>query len=91
MANYIIGYDLHHDRDYTPIWGALKGWGATRLVEALWVVAIDFTAGQIRQTLYDATGKRDSVAVVELKPGSNWSTIGVPDAGNNWLRANILS
>ena len=91
MACFIVGYDLHHDRDYKPIWDQLTGWGATRLVEALWVVRVNLDAGQIRQVLYDATGHRDSVAVVELKPGSNWSTIGVPDAGNNWLKANIAS
>lgn len=91
MARYIVGYDLHHDRNYQPIWDLLKGWGATRLVEALWVVTTNLSAKQIRQALYDATGQRDSVAVVELQPGSNWSTIGVPDAGNDWLRKNIAA
>lgn len=89
MACYIVGYDLHHDRDYKPIWDTLKGWGATRLVEALWVVTSQLTANQIRDILYNATGKRDSVAVVELKPGSWWSCQDVPDAGVAWLRTNI--
>jgi hypothetical protein len=91
MAYYIIGYDLHHDRDYTPIWNALKGWGATRLVEALWVVTSQYTAQQIRDTLYEVTGKRDTVAVVELKSGSWWATSpGVPDVSVAWLRSNIM-
>ena len=91
MACYIVGYDLHYDRNYQPIWDLLKGWRATRLVEALWVVASDLTAQQIQQALYQATGQRDSVAVVELEAGSNWSTVGVPDAGNDWLRKNIAA
>jgi hypothetical protein len=40
MARYIVGYDLHYDRNYQPIWDLLKGWGGTRLVEALWVQAV---------------------------------------------------
>ena len=91
MARYIVGYDLHHDRNYQPIWDLLKGWGGTRLVEALWVVTTNLPAEQIRQALYNATGQRDSVAVVELQPGSNWSTVGVPTAGNDWLRKNIAA
>jgi len=91
MANYIVGYDLHHDRDYKPIWDALKGWGFTRLVEALWVGTSNLSVQQIRDTLYNATGQRDSVAVVELKAGSWWSCQGAPDAAVAWLRANIRS
>jgi hypothetical protein len=91
MANYIVGYDLHYDRDYTPIWDTLKSWGFTRLVEALWIGTVNLSANQIRDTLYNATGGRDSVAVVELKAGSWWACQGVPDAAVAWLRANIAA
>jgi hypothetical protein len=91
MARYIVGYDLHYDRNYQPIWDLLKGWGGTRLVEALWVVTSNLSAQQISQALYDATGRHDSVAVVELQPGSNWATVGIPAQGNEWLRKNVAA
>jgi hypothetical protein len=101
MAFYIVGYDRdhQHDRshtpglnDYTPIQNALREWGAFRLVEGLWVLTSNLTALQIRNTLYQSTDRRDTVVVIELKPGSLWATS--PIVAENalaWLRENIMA
>ena len=31
MASYLVSYDQHRDRDYTPIWTALRSNGAVRI------------------------------------------------------------
>jgi hypothetical protein len=48
VAHYIVSYDLHKERVYQPVWNKLEGWGATRLLESLWVLTSNLTASQIR-------------------------------------------
>ena len=91
MAHYIASYDLHNQRHYQPVWDALESMGATRLLESLWVLTSNQTAEQIRITIQNAADSDDSVAVIELKPGSWWATIRVRPAGLQWLKQNIMA
>jgi hypothetical protein len=91
MAHYIVSYDLHNQRNYQPVWDALESWGGARLLESLWVLTNSATAGDIRTALQNIVDNDDSVAVIELKPGSNWSTIRARQAGVDWLKQNIAS
>jgi hypothetical protein len=91
MAHYIVSYDLHNQRNYQPVWDALESWGATRLLESLWVLTNSATAGEIRDALKAKTDDDDSVAVIELKTGSNWSTWRARQGGTDWLKSNIAS
>jgi hypothetical protein len=89
MAHFIISYDLHSQRTYPPVWQLLESWGATRLLESLWVVTIATTSGDLRDALLRVVDSDDSVAVIELKPNSQWSTRGARQAGVDWLTQNI--
>jgi CRISPR/Cas system-associated endoribonuclease Cas2 len=85
MAYYVVSYDQHYNRDYTPVWGALKTWGAQRILESLWLMQTDAMAGQIRDSLRAITKDEDSLVVIELKQGSLWGSFNAQEAGVNWL------
>lgn len=89
MAHFMISYDLHNRRNYQPLWDQLNYWGAVRLLESVWVVSLTGTAIQARQTLQKVTDDDDSIAVIELKPGSMWGTFNGKPAGVAWLKKNI--
>jgi hypothetical protein len=91
MAHYIVSYDLHNQRHYQPVWSRLESWGATRLLESLWVVSTTLTATQIRDGIKAVCDTDDSVATVELKPGSNWACEKAKPLGVAWLRQNIMA
>jgi hypothetical protein len=89
MAHFAVSYDLHNQRTYTPVWNLLRSWGAVRLLESLWLVTLNSTAGQVRDALQRAADADDSVAVIELKTGSDWACVRAKSAGIEWLRTNI--
>jgi hypothetical protein len=91
MASYIASYDLHHIRNYHPVWTKLEGWGATRILESLWVFNSGMTAGQIRDALRAAGDNDDSFVVIELKPGSWWATDKGRPLGVQWLQQSIMA
>jgi hypothetical protein len=69
---YVISYDQHRDKDYTPIWTALGQWGAQRILESVWLMQSNATAGQLRDALRAQT--RDE-----------WATFNTQMAGAHWL------
>jgi hypothetical protein len=89
LAHYVISYDLHKARNYQPVWNQLEQWGATRLLESLWVLTTSADAGDLRIALQKLVDNDDSLAVLELKPGSAWSTLNARPAGADWLARNI--
>lgn len=89
MKHFIISYDLRKARNYQPVWSALESWGAVRLLESLWVVSLNSGTAQIRDALQSLVDNDDGVAVIELKPGSDWSTLNAQRAGAAWLTSNI--
>ena len=89
MAHYVISYDLHKQRTYEPVWRKLEGWGAVRLLESLWVVTMNNSPGQLREDLQTVVDTDDSIAVIELKAGSEWASIRAKQAGVDWLSRNI--
>lgn len=91
MAHYVVSYDLHHIRNYQPVWTQLETWGATRLLESLWVFSSNLSAGQIRNELRVAGDNDDSFAVIELRSGSWWATGKARQLGVQWLQQNIMA
>ncbi|TPL48307.1 SinR [Mesorhizobium sp. B2-4-6] len=89
MAHYIISYDLHNQRNYEPVWDQLGAWGAVRLLESLWVLTSGINAATLRDELRGKMDGDDSVAVIELKPGSEWGSWNAKQAGVDWLSRNI--
>jgi len=89
MNFYLISYDLHHARHYQPVWNMLESWGAVRLLESLWLVSRSERVGVLREALQNVVDSDDSIAVVELKPGSEWATFNARKPGTDWLTGNI--
>jgi hypothetical protein len=89
MTLYIISYDQHRDRDYTPIWTKLRQWNAVRLLESLWLANLNGEIGAIRDELRNVTRNEDSLAVIELKAGSSWATYSAQKAGVDWLQQHL--
>ena len=89
MAHFIISYDLHKQRTYEPVWNALEDWGATRLLESLWVVTLINSAEEVRDALKEMIDNDDSISVIELKHGSDWATTRAKKRGVAWLTNNI--
>jgi hypothetical protein len=87
---FAISYDQHRDRDYTPIWTLLRRWGAARVLESLWLANLNASAGTVRETIRQATRNEDSIVVIELKPGSEWSSYNAQAPGAAWLNQNLV-
>jgi CRISPR/Cas system-associated endoribonuclease Cas2 len=90
MALYIVSYDQHHDKDYTPVWALLRSWGAKRILESVWLVQHNGDAGRLIGALRQQTKDEDSLIILELKAGSDWVAFRAQDEGVKWLRAYIL-
>ncbi len=88
---YVVSYDQHRDRDYTPIWNQLSQWGAKRVLESVWFLTSSMTASEIRDQLMAVTRKEDSLVVLELTPSTKWGTYRAQDEGVQWLRTNIAA
>lgn len=89
MALYAISYDLHKNRDYDALYEVLRKWKAVRLLESLWLANLTGNAAGVRDALKAALDNDDSVAVIELKRGSDWACIRAKEAGVGWLRSNL--
>jgi hypothetical protein len=89
MGLYIISYDQHRDKDYTPVWTALRGWGAKRILESVWFVENAATAAQIRDSLRTQTRDEDSLLVLQIQPGSFWGSFKAQEEGVAWLKTHI--
>ena len=91
MAKFMVSYDLHNSRTYEPVWKALEFWGAVRLLELVWLVSLNSTASEVRDSLQKVIDGDDLIAVLELKEGSFWATLHAKAEGISWLKKNILS
>lgn len=90
MALYMVSYDLRQPgRNYGPVYKLLALWGASRLLESLWLVASALPVTTLRDQLRQYVDANDGVAVIELSAGSSWATSNVQPAGSRWLQLNI--
>ena len=85
MAQYLVTYDLHRERHYGLLYQLMAGWGATRLTESLWMANLLGPAPVIRDLVRASLDYDDSVAVIELKQGTDWATTSISAAANAWL------
>lgn len=63
MALFLISYDLHNRRNYQPLWDALKGVGAHKALESLWLVNLNNTAQQVLDWISEFGDSDDSFFV----------------------------
>ncbi|MEQ5789041.1 hypothetical protein J3454_14185 [Erythrobacter sp. NFXS35] len=89
MAHYLITYDNRPPRNYQALYKLLESWRAVRLAESVWLAELKGPASTIRTFVKQALQKGDLVAVIELKPGSDWATSCAKPTATLWLSRNI--
>lgn len=90
MAMFLITYDLHKQRNYEQLYKLLHLLSAVRLTESVWLARLVGPAPEVRRHIVAACDNDDGIAVIELKPDSDWATTrGVYSAGTDWLEANL--
>lgn len=88
MPAFLITYDLRKKRDYPAVYALLEKWKAVALLESVWLARFKegVTASQIMDALRKVADFDDGLAIIELKPQADWSTVGVPAAASDWLQ-----
>lgn len=89
MATYLITYDLHKVRNYVPLYQLLHQWKAVRLTESNWLAVLVGPAEKVRECISYHLDNDDTVAVLELKTGTDWATSRVSKASVAWLSNNV--
>lgn len=86
---YLITYDLHNRRDYRPLYTLMAQWKAVRLTKSLWMANLQGSAAAVRNDVLARLDNDDTVAVVQLQPGSDWATARAKPAANAWLSSYV--
>ncbi|MBS0254462.1 MAG: hypothetical protein JSS36_04435 [Proteobacteria bacterium] len=86
---FLITYDNHPPRNYDALYHLMNSWSAVRLAESVWLANLKGPAEAVRDFVQSTMQFNDTVAVIEIKPGSGWATSNVKPASNAWLAANI--
>ena len=88
-AQFLITYDNHSPRSYDSLYALWLNGKAERLAESVWLANLKGPASEVRKFVISTLQNDDTVAVLELKPGSDWATANVSAAANTWLSAYI--
>jgi hypothetical protein len=89
MACLVIGCELKRQSTCEPVWAALESWGAVRLLESTWLLDTRMDAAYVCSALDDLIESQDSVAIIELRNGADWSALRASPEAADWLRRNI--
>lgn len=89
MALYLVSYDLHGQRVYGPLIEALDDLKAVRAMDSVWLLTYSGSAAHLRDSLQEYVDHDDSLAVVELKPGSDWATLRTNPGTGDWLSRHL--
>lgn len=84
---FLITYDNRAPRIYEPLYRLMGAWHAVRLADSVWLANLIGPAPEIRRLVLSTLQWNDGIAVIELKPGSDWAVQGLPPAAANWLSA----
>lgn len=89
MSNFLVSYDLHNKRNYQPLYDALERLGAVRILESVWLLSTSMGAGELREHLRQFIDGDDSLVVIELLYGADWSAVRVKKTGSDFLQKNV--
>lgn len=89
MALFVVSYDLHKIRNYEPLHAGLQRGGAVRILESLWLWQVNDTAQGVRDALMNLVDQDDALAVIEIKPKSDWASRNALQPGVQWLKTNV--
>lgn len=67
MNNFTVSYDLlKPGQDYTALWARLRGLGAQRVLESVWVLQGTYTAAALRDDLVKYIDANDRLLVIDV-------------------------
>lgn len=89
LAIFCVGYDCHKVRDDRALQTALEESGGVRLLDSLWLIALDWTAVELRDAVMVHLDSDDSLVVLELDPSKSWAAAHAREEGTEWLRQYI--
>ena len=89
MAQFLITYDNKRPRNYDGLYQLMAAWNAVRLAESVWLANLFVPADKVRAFVIGTMQRDDLVAVIELKPGSDWATLNASATANAWLSGNV--
>lgn len=89
MATYVVSYDLNNQKNYPALYDAIKSFGTwCHPMDSTWLVASEWSAVQVRNHIWAAMDKDDTLLVTKVQKGdSAW--VGVSDAAAEWFQANL--
>jgi hypothetical protein len=85
MAFYLIGFEIRKAREYKSLGDHLALWNAVPIHRTAWLVEHPGTAVNVRKDLQSLVDNLDTIYVVQLKPGIEWSGWVVPKPASEWL------
>jgi len=87
MRCYIISFTLRKDKDYTPLYKAIKSYGTwARVLEFTWAVVTEQPAKEIRDYLKKFLDESDKIFVVRSGAEAAWKDV---ICSNDWLKKNL--
>lgn len=87
MTIYLVSYDKKKDKNYQPIWNALKGVGGHRVLESLWLINVTNQPQQVLDWISEFGDGDDSFIVAAINK-SNLKTLRPYQGTTKWLEAN---
>lgn len=89
MAQFLITYDNHAPRNYDALYRLMASWKAVKLAESVWLANLVGPAEVVRNVVQRTLQLNDTVAVIEIKQGSDWATNKVSPTAAAWLSAYV--
>ena len=76
MPKFEVSYDLRKPgRNYESLWKRLGDWGATRVLQSVWIIDRQTTAAQIRDDLAHHIDTNDGLLVTGLTGEAAWRNL----------------
>lgn len=91
MATFIVTYDTHAGRNYKSLYDGMEENGGVRLAESVWGIALNNTAGEVRDWVKSLLDSDDTIVVIQVKPKPSWATQKAKKGANDWLKENCQS
>lgn len=87
MACYIISYDLRKNRNYEPLYEAIRSYpNSAKITESTWAIVTSNSAVQVRDRLMRIIDSDDRLFVVKSGVEAAWINV---ICDNSWLKENL--
>lgn len=79
MALFFLDYDLRKQRNYQPLYDALKQLNAVRVLESTWCLKlVDVNASALRDHFRQYVDHDDGLCVTQVADWATWRAIATP-------------